>query len=199
MLLVPFPCPFLVCGALVHCFKLGISLVQFCFIIKNEHGVLWGFFLPISPVDHGGNKGEHRVSLLKISRPNIATNPVAQRALPLLIRRTFHAAAGCQLSPRFLPVLTPAHVHLGQCRLLTLALLLPGEGQKPALFHFGPVPLCSLILKESVQLSEPPLCKSICCFSLCLNPGVLPAFLVEVVCCLSSDTHSFKSETTFRG
>lgn len=121
MLLVPFPCPFLVCGALVHCFKLGISLVQFCFIIKNEHGVLWGFFLPISPVDHGGNKDEHRVSLHKISRPNIATNPVAQRALPPLIRRTFHAAAGCQLSPRFLPVLTPAHVHLGQCRLLTLA------------------------------------------------------------------------------
>lgn len=67
--------------------------------------ILWGlvfFFLPLSPLDHGGNKHQHRVSLLKICRPNIATNTVAQRTLPLLMHRTFHAAAGCWLSLPFL-------------------------------------------------------------------------------------------------
>ena len=153
----------------------------------------------LPPRDLGGNKHQHRVSLLKICRPNIATNPVAQRAVPLLMRRTFHAAAGCQLSLPFLPVLVPACVHLGQCRLLSLALLLPGEGQKPSLFCFGLVPLCSLWSRMSLQLSEPSLHKSVCCFSLCLNPGVLPASLVEVFCCPCSDTHGFKSKTTVCG
>jgi len=34
---IPFPCPFSVCGASVHVFKLGMSLIQSCCIMKNEH------------------------------------------------------------------------------------------------------------------------------------------------------------------
>lgn len=93
--------------------------------------------------------------------------------------------------------LTHACVHLGHCRILSLALLLPGEGHKPVLFCFGPGALCSLWSQMSLRfLSEPSLYKSPCCFFFCLNPGVLPASLDEVSCCPCRDTHCFKSKTT---
>lgn len=155
MLLMPFLYSFPVCGALVCCFTLDISLV--C-----------------------------SISSWKINR-EILLFPSPSPLLCIIVEISINIEF---LHSRFVEsILTHACVHLGQCRILALALLLPEEGQKPALFLFGPSALCSPWSQMSLQfLSEPSLCKSICCSSFCLNPGVLPASLDEVSCRPCSDT-----------
>lgn len=126
------------------------------------------FFL--SPLFWGESKPQHRFSLLKIDRPNVAADAVAPRAVLLPVHRMLHWLPA--LSP-FLPVLTHVCLHLGQCGFLTLALLLPEEGQNHSLFCFVTVELWSLWsgLRGSTCRSHHCI-KAVVLFAL-LNPGVL--------------------------
>lgn len=103
----PFPWPFLVFGAFGALFKLGISLVQLCYVMKSEELL---FFLLWIMVEASIS----RFSVPKISSPNIAANPVTQRALSLRV----YSLPRCSCLPAIFPLPSCPQAHACTCESL---------------------------------------------------------------------------------
>lgn len=164
MLPIPFPWPFLVFGAFGALFKSGISLVQFCFVMKMR---IFSFF------SSGSRQKQASADFLypRFLAPTLQLI-LWPRELSLCVCAVFHAAAVCQLSSPFFPVLKHVRVHVSLSSHLTLALLLLVTPETLAALLWTSCTVQSVVMNESCWLSvEPSLRRRACCFFLGCNTG----------------------------